>query len=260
MLEGTKSSPKLHYFNGHDPKEQNRGMLMLTNAIVEEMPDKFTFQIVNEDQQEGGEPIRWVLRAESNEDMQAWINTVTKAAAIRKVVRVKDQQDAADGGAFDSGGGGGGVAKPKGSAAVLQKVFGQDAGVKAAQELQKANIVKLPKMPTSAKIPGRISESEQLRIDITRQLVPSYFNIVRRNLTDGIPKAIMLCLVNEVKEQMQNALLDVLYKRDDSGQNKVEKLLEEDADFTRQKTRCQEFLRLLDEAAATVREVQDFRT
>ena len=61
----------------------------------------------------------------------------------------------------------------------------------------------------------------------------------------------MLCLVNEVKEQMQNALLDVLYKRDESGQNKVEKLLEEDADFTRQKTRCQEFLRLLDEAAAT---------
>ena len=53
---------------------------------------------------------------------------------------------------------------------------------------------------------------------------------------------------------------DVLYKRDESGQSKVEKLLEEDADFTRQKTRCQEFLRLLDEAAATVREVQDFRS
>jgi|EP01044_Picomonas_judraskeda_P010793 hypothetical protein len=36
------------------------------------MEDKFTFQVVNEDQQEGGEPIRWVLRCESNEDMQAW--------------------------------------------------------------------------------------------------------------------------------------------------------------------------------------------
>ena len=44
---------------------------------------------------------------------------------------------------------------------------------------------------------------DALRIDITRQLVPSYFNLVRRNLTDGVPKAIMLCLVNEVKEQMQ---------------------------------------------------------
>jgi hypothetical protein len=41
---------------------------------------RFTFQIVNEDQQEGGEPIKWVFKADSNEDMQAWINTVTKAA------------------------------------------------------------------------------------------------------------------------------------------------------------------------------------
>ena len=51
---------------------------------------------------------------------------------------------------------------------------------------------------------------------LSGQLVPSYFNLVRRNMTDGVPKAIMLCLVNEVKEQMQNACLDVLYKRDES--------------------------------------------
>ena len=125
------------------------------------------------------------------------------------------------------------MSKPKGSAAVLQKVFGEDAGAKAAQNLQKATQISLPKVPASAKVPGRITESEQLRcapdrpclarlcnhhaqqdatvmcrgdalrIDITRQLVPSYFNLVRRNLTDGVPKAIMLCLVNEVKEQMQ---------------------------------------------------------
>ncbi len=55
----------------------------------------------------------------------------------------------------------------------------------------------------------------------------------------------MLCLVNEVKEQMQGALLDVLYKRDDSGNMSVENLLEEDADYTRQKKRCQEFLHLV---------------
>ena len=174
---------------------------------------------------------------------------------------------------------------------------------------------------TDNKVPGRITESEQLRIDITRQLVPSYFNLVRRNLVDGIPKGIMLCLVNEVKEQststetipktitlpcilfyicfvrarlgrlrvdlclpvwsvgrrkhcvcfvrcvalwfwswilssrvvalpcsVQGALLDVLYKRDESGNMSVENLLEEDADFTRQKKRCQEFLHLVSHA------------
>lgn len=67
----------------------------------------------------------------------------------------------------------------------------------------------------------------------------------------------MLCLVNEVKEQMQGALLDVLYKRDDSGNMSVENLLEEDADYTRQKKRCQEFLHLVRSAStaccATIR-------
>ena len=37
VVEGTKSGPKLHYFNGHDPKEQNRGTLILTNSIIEEV-------------------------------------------------------------------------------------------------------------------------------------------------------------------------------------------------------------------------------
>jgi hypothetical protein len=59
-----------------------------------------------------------------------------------------DQQDAeaAGGAPFDAASA---VAKPKGSAAVLQKVFGQDAGVKAAQSLQKASIVTLPKVPAA---------------------------------------------------------------------------------------------------------------
>ena len=55
------------------------------------------------------------------------------------------------------------MSKPKGSAAVLQKVFGEDAGAKAAQNLQKATQISLPKVPASAKVPGRITESEQLR-------------------------------------------------------------------------------------------------
>ena len=110
------------------------------------------------------------------------INTLTRSASIRRVVRlgedggVGDDEDAVASGAGEI------VSKPKGSAAVLQKVFGADAGTKAAQNMQKANQIVLPKVPNSAKVPGRITESEQLRIDITRQLVPSYFNLVRRNV------------------------------------------------------------------------------
>ena len=105
VLEGTKSGPKLHYFNGPKPEEQNRGTVVLTNAIIEEMEDKNTFQVVNEDQQEGGEPVRWVLRCETSEDMHSWINTMQRSASIRRVVRLgedggvgDDEEIAAQGG------------------------------------------------------------------------------------------------------------------------------------------------------------------
>lgn len=110
------------------------------------------------------------------------INTLTRSASIRRVVRLGEDGGVGDDEDAVASGGGEIVSKPKGSAAVLQKVFGADAGSKAAQNMQKANQIVLPKVPTSAKVPGRITESEQLRIDITRQLVPSYFNLVRRNV------------------------------------------------------------------------------
>jgi dynamin 1-like protein len=263
VLEGTKTNPKLHYFDGNEFQEQCHGTLVLTNAMIEETQDKFTFMVLNEDQQEGGEPTRWTLRTESNDEMQGWIHAITRSASIRRVVRM--EEEGGDDSSDDELEGSSQtvtatvVAKPKGSAAVLQRVFGDDAGAKASQNMQRHQQILLPKVPASAKLPGRVTESEQLRIDITRQLVPSYFNLVRRNMVDGIPKAIMLCLVNEVKEQMQNACLDVLYKRDaETGQNYVDTLLEEDADFMKQKRRCKEFLKLLQDAAGVVREVQDF--
>jgi hypothetical protein len=111
------------------------------------------------------------------------INTLTRSASIRRVVRLGEDGGVGDDEDAVASGGGEIVSKPKGSAAVLQKVFGADAGTKAAQNMQKANQIVLPKVPTSAKVPGRITESEQLRIDITRQLVPSYFNLVRRNVS-----------------------------------------------------------------------------
>lgn len=71
VIEGTESGPKLHYFNSHDPQEQIRGTLRLTNSIIEEIEEENTFRIFNKDQHEGGEPT-WVLRCTTKEEMQAW--------------------------------------------------------------------------------------------------------------------------------------------------------------------------------------------
>ena len=43
-------------------------------------------------------------------------------------------------------------------------------------------------------------------------LIHSYFNIVKREMIDMVPKAITLTLVNYAKENLQRELLQELYK------------------------------------------------
>ena len=45
-------------------------------------------------------------------------------------------------------------------------------------------------------------------------LINSYFNIVKREMIDMVPKAITLTLVNHAKEDLQRELLEELYKPD----------------------------------------------
>lgn len=45
-------------------------------------------------------------------------------------------------------------------------------------------------------------------------LIHSYFNIVKREMIDMVPKAIFLTLVNHSKENLQRELLQELYKPD----------------------------------------------
>ena len=45
-------------------------------------------------------------------------------------------------------------------------------------------------------------------------LLSSYFDIVRKNIQDTVPKSIMYFLVNESKETIQNELVRNLYKEE----------------------------------------------
>ena len=45
-------------------------------------------------------------------------------------------------------------------------------------------------------------------------LLSSYFDIVRKNIQDTVPKAIMYFLVNASKENIQNELVRSLYKEE----------------------------------------------
>ncbi|KAF8520174.1 Dynamin central region-domain-containing protein [Hysterangium stoloniferum] len=59
-----------------------------------------------------------------------------------------------------------------------------------------------------------LSERETIETDVIKLLIHSYFNIVKREMIDMVPKAISLTLVNHSKETLQRELLEELYKPD----------------------------------------------
>jgi len=59
-----------------------------------------------------------------------------------------------------------------------------------------------------------LNDRETLETEVIKLLIHSYFNIVKREMIDMVPKAISLMLVNHSKENLQRELLQELYKPD----------------------------------------------
>jgi len=57
-----------------------------------------------------------------------------------------------------------------------------------------------------------LNERETMETDVIKLLIHSYFNIVKREMIDMVPKAISLTLVSHSKENLQRELLQELYK------------------------------------------------
>ncbi|KAF9513312.1 hypothetical protein BS47DRAFT_1296472 [Hydnum rufescens UP504] len=59
-----------------------------------------------------------------------------------------------------------------------------------------------------------LNEREQMETEVIKLLIHSYFNIIKREMIDMVPKSISLTLVNHSKENLQKELLQELYKPD----------------------------------------------
>ncbi|KAF5373117.1 hypothetical protein D9758_001534 [Tetrapyrgos nigripes] len=66
--------------------------------------------------------------------------------------------------------------------------------------------------PAVIKPQAALSERETMETEVIKLLIHSYFNIVKREMIDMVPKAITFTLVNHSKENLQRELLQELYK------------------------------------------------
>ena len=92
---------------------------------------------------------------------------------------------------------------------------------------------------------------EQLETDIIRSLLVSYYGIVRKNLLDSVPKAIMHFLVNSVRANIQEELVIELYREDE-----FTEMLREADDAVRRRQDCMRLATTLEKAQRVLDELR----
>ena len=118
------------------------------------------------------------------------------------------------------------------------------------------SILQLPQVPdTMRQTDSPITDREKIEMEIIKSLIESYFNIVRKNFIDMVPKTIMYFLVNHVKDELQNELVSELYREAEVGF-----LMKEAEDIALRRRTCVEMRDLLEKALEIVNEVRDFNT
>jgi len=109
------------------------------------------------------------------------------------------------------------------------------------------NLLDIP-MPISRKLTSR----EKRDVEIIRRLISAYFLIVKKNIQDSVPKAVMNFLVNFVKEHLQSELVGQLYKHD-----KIERLLTESDSITERRREAINLMHALQSASQVISEIRD---
>ena len=98
-----------------------------------------------------------------------------------------------------------------------------------------------------------MTDRERVETEIIKTLLSSYFDIVKKNFLDLVPKTIMHFLVNAFKESLQNELVKELYKEE-----MMLDLMKETPDVASRRKACREMKELLRRGLEIVNEVRDF--
>ncbi|GAA6101319.1 dynamin-1-like protein isoform X1 [Tachysurus ichikawai] len=98
----------------------------------------------------------------------------------------------------------------------------------------------------------KLSSREQRDCEVIERLIKSYFLIVRKNIQDSVPKAVMHFLVNHVKDSLQSELVGQLYK---SGL--LDDLLTESEDMAQRRKEAADMLQALQKASQVIAEIRE---
>ncbi|KAM0947074.1 putative dynamin stalk domain, GTPase effector domain, Dynamin superfamily [Dioscorea sansibarensis] len=115
---------------------------------------------------------------------------------------------------------------------------------------QSFSMIQLKEPPIILKPSENQTEQEAMEIAITKLLLKSYYDIVRKNIEDFVPKAIMRFLVNHTKRELHNVFIRKLYR-----ESLFEEMLREPDDIVAKRKRIRETLRVLQQANRTLEEL-----
>ncbi|CAN1192395.1 Dynamin-related protein 3A [Linum perenne] len=94
------------------------------------------------------------------------------------------------------------------------------------------------------------SEQESIEIIVIKLLLRSYYDIVRKNVEDLVPKTIMHFLVHHAKRELHSVMIKKLYR-----ENLFEEMLQEPDEISLKRKRTRDTLKVLQQAFRTLEEL-----
>jgi dynamin 1-like protein len=85
--------------------------------------------------------------------------------------------------------------------------------------------------------PGFPSARDVMETSIIKNLINSYYHVVKKNVNDLVPKTIMCFLVNQSKLMAEKQMVNKLFKS-----NELEILLQEDPVVAKKRKQCKDSL------------------
>ncbi|XP_074682358.1 dynamin-1-like protein isoform X3 [Strix aluco] len=142
-----------------------------------------------------------------------------------------------------------GMLKPSKSEEVSAEEKSKPAAALPASP-QKGHAVNLLDVPVP--VARKLSAREQRDCEVIERLIKSYFLIVRKNIQDSVPKAVMHFLVNHVKDTLQSELVGQLYKS-----LLLDDLLTESEDMAQRRKEAADMLKALQRASQIIAEIRE---